>query len=146
MNCKSLIYTGVIAMTLTTSQASSAAAKKLPLCPDSPNCVSSQTADAAHRIAPFKITGAAETAWEALKNALRNQARTMITSETSETLHAEATSLIFRFIDDIDALLDRDARVIHIRSASRSGYYDLGVNRKRVEALRTEMRKAGVIE
>jgi uncharacterized protein (DUF1499 family) len=146
MNLKSLLYIGVIAMTLTTGQANPASAKKLPLCPKSPNCVSSQSTDVDHFIAPFKITGNTEAAWAVLKKALLKQSRTVITEETGATLHAEATSLIFRFIDDIDAILDIDARLIHIRSASRTGYYDLGVNRKRVEALRLVMRKANVIE
>ncbi|MGR8933952.1 MAG: DUF1499 domain-containing protein [Gammaproteobacteria bacterium] len=146
MNRKSLISIAIIVMTLSTTQAAAAAEKKLPLCPNSPNCVSSQATDAGHVIAPFKFTVAAESAWEALKNALRSQTRTVITADTGESLHAEASSLIFRFVDDIDALLDREAQLIHIRSASRTGYYDLGVNRKRIEALRSEMRKAGAIE
>jgi uncharacterized protein (DUF1499 family) len=147
MNIKSLFHIGCLFMTLTaTSQANPAQDKKLPLCPHSPNCVSSQAADSGHFIAPFKIAGDPETAWAALKQALRGQSRTVITAESADALHAEATSLIFRFVDNIDAILDREARLIHIRSASRVGYSDLGVNRKRVEALRLEMRKAGVIE
>jgi uncharacterized protein (DUF1499 family) len=51
-------------------------------------------------------------------------------------LHAEATSLIFRFVDDLECVLDRAANVIHVRSASRVGHGDMGVNRKRVERLR----------
>ncbi|MFA6163057.1 MAG: DUF1499 domain-containing protein [Methylobacter sp.] len=133
-------------LVMTISTATQAEEKKLASCPNSPNCVSSQAADEGHFIAPFKITGNVEEAWAALKKALISQSRTVITSETSDTLHAEANSLVFRFVDDIDAILDADARLIHIRSASRTGYGDFGVNRKRVEMLRSQLQQAHVIE
>jgi uncharacterized protein (DUF1499 family) len=134
-------------MTLgTVNPASSASEKKLPLCRDSPNCVSSQAEDAPHFIAPFRISGSPEKAWQALKKALNSQSRMVITDETADTLHAEATSLIFRFVDDINAILDTDMNLIHIRSASRTGYSDFGVNRKRIEALRVQLQKAHAIE
>ncbi|MCK9637705.1 MAG: DUF1499 domain-containing protein [Methylobacter tundripaludum] len=142
MKLTTLLY--IIVMTLSTiSQASE---KKLAPCPSSPNCVSSQAADEGHFIAPFKITGNVEEAWAELKKALTGQSRTVITSETGGTLHAEATSLVFRFVDDIDAILDAEAGLIHIRSASRVGYGDFGVNRKRVEMLRAQLQQAHVVE
>ncbi len=145
MNFKTIFY--IIVMTLSTAtQANSASEKKLAACPSSPNCVSSQASDEGHFIAPFKITGKIEYAWTALKTALVSQSRTVITNETGDTLHAEATSLVFRFVDDIDAILDADARLIHIRSASRTGYGDFGVNRKRVDTLRSQLQQAHVIE
>jgi len=142
MKFKFIIY--IIVMTLST--ATQAAEKKLAACPSSPNCVSSQATDEGHFIAPFKITGNVEEAWAALKTALLGQSRTVITNETGDTVHAEATSLVFRFVDDIDAILDAGARLIHIRSASRTGYGDFGVNRKRVETLRLQLQQARVIE
>jgi uncharacterized protein (DUF1499 family) len=141
MKFKLIVY--LIVMTLST--ATQASEKKLAACPNSPNCVSSQTTDD-HFIEPFKIIGNAEEAWAALKNALIGQSRTVITSENADTLHAEATSLVFRFVDDVDAILDTDAKLIHIRSASRVGYGDFGVNRKRVEALRSQLQLKHVIE
>lgn len=142
MTFKTILY--IIVMTLST--ATQASEKQLPACPSSPNCVSSQATDADHAIAPFKIVGNVEEAWTALKKALISQSRTVITDETGNTLHAQATSLVFRFVDDIDAILDTDARLIHIRSASRTGYGDFGVNRKRVEMLRSQLQQAHVIE
>ena len=142
MKFKTIVY--IIVMTLTT--ATQASEKQLPPCPSSPNCVSSQATDDGHFIAPFKITGNVEEAWAALKNALLSQSRTVITNETGDTLHAQATSLVFRFVDDIDAILDAEAGLIHIRSASRIGYGDFGVNRKRVEMLRAQLQQAHVIE
>lgn len=143
MNIKFLPILIVIAMT-TSIEAKSE--NKLPLCPKSPNCVSTQAADSDHLIAPFKIKGEPQAAWAALKKALLDQSRTVITKETDNSLHAETTSLVFRFVDDIDATLDRDARQIHIRSASRVGYYDLGVNRRRIQALRTKMQETDFVE
>jgi uncharacterized protein (DUF1499 family) len=70
----------------------------------------------------------------------------VITHETADTLHAEATSLVFRFVDDINVILDTETNLIHIRSASRTGHSDFGVNRKRIEALRLQLQKAHVID
>jgi len=56
--------------------------------------------------------------------------------EEGDYLHAEARSLLFRFVDDVEFLFDADKQVIHVRSASRTGYSDLGVNRRRVERIR----------
>ncbi|MGZ8192349.1 MAG: DUF1499 domain-containing protein [Methylobacter sp.] len=134
-------------MTITVnSQANSGSEIKLPSCPKSLNCVSSQAMDKDHFIAPFKIKGKTEEAWLALKKALTGQSRTVITQQTENTLHAQATSLIFRFVDDIDAILDSNAKLIHVRSASRTGYSDFGVNRRRLEALRSQLQQAHVID
>jgi uncharacterized protein (DUF1499 family) len=145
MNYKTLCY--VIFMTFGTI-CYATEQQTLPPCPNSPNCVSSQAqiTDKVHFIAPFKIIGEINAASLALKNTLLSQERTVITEETANTLHAEATSLIFRFVDDVDVILDSEARLFHIRSASRLGYGDFGVNRKRVENLRAKLQQAGVIE
>lgn len=147
MKLKIIFY--IIVMTLSTANEANAVLKKqLPPCLDSPNCVSSQAsvADAHHYIVPFKIKGDPDEAWAALKKAIDNHSRLVLTHETKDTLHAEATSLVFRFVDDINAILDVKARLIHIRSASRMGHSDFGVNRKRIEALRLQLQKAHVIE
>lgn len=145
MSAKFLCFIGLIIMTSTTS--SLAETKKLPLCPNSPNCVSSQAPiNDSHFIEPFKIIADTEKAWTELKQALLSQPRTVITQETADTVDAEATSLIFRFVDDVKIILDSDNKLIHIRSASRVGYGDFGVNRKRVEQLRSELQQQKLIE
>jgi uncharacterized protein (DUF1499 family) len=142
---KILYSLGLIMITTTTS--SLADTKKLPLCPNSPNCVSSQAAgNDSHFIAPFKIKGDIRQACNAVKDALNKQPRTVVTEETEDSLKAEATSLIFRFVDDVEVVLDEQQGLLHIRSASRIGYGDFGVNRKRVEQLRTELQQQNVIE
>jgi len=145
MTIKSLLC--IIAMTLSfTITAAETAEKRLLPCPETPNCVSSQAGDTGHFIEPFKFSGQPDDVWTALKNALLRQSRTVITLDADNTLHATATSLIFRFVDDIDVLMDTEAKLIHIRSASRTGYSDFGVNRKRVEALRAQLQQTGVID
>ena len=135
-----------ILMTISmTTHAVTPAKKKLPPCQDTPNCVSSQATDKGHYIAPFKISGDPKLAWQELRKAIMEHARILISHETETTLHAEATSLVLHFVDDIDAILDVDAGLIHIRSASRMGHSDFGVNRKRIESLRLKLRKLHVL-
>ncbi len=120
---------------------------KLPPCPDKPNCVSSQAGSGSdHYIEPFKISGSVEKAWATLKKILKSQSRATITKNSDCSIDVEAKSLVFRFVDDVQFRLDKQAGVIHVRSASRTGYSDLGVNRKRVEEIRKQLRLAGVIE
>lgn len=70
-----------------------------------------------------------------LRQVILNEPRTTITSEEGGYLRAEVRSFLFRFVDDIEFLLDTDSNIIHIRSASRTGYRDFGVNRRRVERI-----------
>ena len=115
------------------------AAQPLAPCPDSPNCVSSQSpeSDHEHYIAPFRFRGDSADAWQRMKAALLAEERVTIVEEREDYLHSEIRSLIFRFVDDVEFSLDVDAGLIHVRSASRVGYSDFGVNRKRVEHIRT---------
>ncbi len=111
----------------------------LKACPRSPNCVSSMAEDTDHAIAPLTYTGSRAEAMERLKRVLASQKRTTIVSETEDYLHAEVTSLIFRFVDDVEFFFPADEKTIHVRAASRVGYSDLGVNRRRVEEIRRRL-------
>ncbi len=91
------------------------------------------------------FTGRAEDAWLALKRALASMARTQIVGEMSYYLHAEVRSRIFRFVDDVEFVLVPEQKTVHVRSASRTGSGDLGVNRRRVERLRDQLRDAGIL-
>lgn len=108
----------------------------LKTCPKSPNCVSSQAGDAKHAIAPLTYSVSRAEALARLKEILNTMERVKIVGEKEDYLHAEARSLIFRFVDDVDFYFPAAEKVIHVRSASRLGYSDLGVNRKRVEEIR----------
>jgi len=108
----------------------------LPPCPSSPNCVSSHSTDSDHAIAPLTYVGPFEEAKARLIRILKSLPRTKIVQDEGQYLHAECRSLIFRFTDDLEFLFDDTQHLIHVRSASRIGYSDLGVNRQRVESIR----------
>jgi uncharacterized protein (DUF1499 family) len=114
---------------------------QLAACPDSPNCVSSQapTSDAEHSIAPIAYTGTAAEAIAKLKSIVQGQERAQIIESTDNYLYAEFASKLMGFVDDVEFYVDDNAKAIHVRSASRMGKSDLGVNRKRVEAIRSVM-------
>jgi uncharacterized protein (DUF1499 family) len=109
---------------------------RLQPCSWKPNCVCSFDTDAEHGIAPLTFTGPWDAAREKLLQIVRSQPRTRIVAEEGPYLRIECTSLIMRFVDDLEFLFDPAASVIHVRSASRVGRSDLGVNRHRVETIR----------
>ena len=111
--------------------------RTLAPCPSSPNCVATHAQDEAHAIAPFRYRKSRAEAKEALKATIRALPRTLLVEEEDAYLHYEFTSLILRFVDDVEFLFDDETQTIHFRSASRTGYGDLGVNRKRMEHIRS---------
>jgi uncharacterized protein (DUF1499 family) len=104
-------------------------------CKTTPNCVSSQAdpADAEHYIAPIAFSG---TMVE-LRRAVESMERATVIREEGSYLYAEYKSRLMGYVDDVELLLDDKARLVHVRSASRLGRKDFGVNRERIEALRT---------
>jgi uncharacterized protein (DUF1499 family) len=118
---------------------------RLAPCPPSPNCVSSDAADAAHQTFAFEIALPAAEAWRTARQTVASLPRTKIISETDDYLHAECSSAFFGFVDDLELHLRPQQSLVAVRSASRLGYSDFGVNRKRVERLRSELAKLGVI-
>jgi uncharacterized protein (DUF1499 family) len=111
---------------------------RLSPCPNSPNCVSSRSSDSAHYIEPLRYTGNLADARQKLINLLEASKRFRLISVETDYIHAEFRSLIFNFVDDVEFYFSSDARIIDVRSASRTGYYDFGVNRRRVERLRAK--------
>jgi uncharacterized protein (DUF1499 family) len=85
-----------------------------------------------------------ERAWEAARSAVLSLPRTQIVSESKGYLHAECRSGVFGFVDDLELHLRPQSDSIAVRSASRLGYSDFGVNRKRVESLRAALAAHGV--
>jgi uncharacterized protein (DUF1499 family) len=90
----------------------------------------------AHAIEPLAYDGSWPQAKEKLLQTLRSMKRCRIVTEQADYIHAEFTSVIFRFVDDVEFLADDLKKLIHVRSASRVGYSDFGVNRRRVETIR----------
>jgi uncharacterized protein (DUF1499 family) len=105
-------------------------------CPSSPNCVSSQAVDERHRIAPLAFSDAPDAAFARLKRVLSGRNDTTVVDDLPDYLRVELRTMLF--VDDGEFLLDRTNTIIHVRSASRLGYSDLGKNRSRLEAIRSQ--------
>lgn len=118
---------------------------RLPPCPDSPNCVCSEyPADSAHHVEPLRLP--ADLPPAAALDRLGDQVRALggaVTTVQQDYLAASFRSRLFGFVDDLQLRLDAQEGVVHVRSASRVGRSDLGVNRQRVEALRQRWRETG---
>jgi uncharacterized protein (DUF1499 family) len=113
---------------------------KLAPCPTSPNCVSSQAdpSDAEHAIAPLSYSSTPGEAIAALKGIIQGLERTEIIEESDTYLYAEFTSALMGFVDDVEFYAEPGSGTIHVRSASRLGQSDLGVNRSRIETIRSQ--------
>ena len=108
-------------------------------CPGSPNCVSSQAKDEGHFIEPlnYGIYGISPgAAHDILEKIVSSQDGASLVLAEPDYIHAEFRTKIFGFVDDVEFWFPRKQGLIHIRSASRLGYSDFGVNKKRVEMLR----------
>ena len=106
-------------------------------CTGTPNCVSSQEKNSQHRIQPITFEGSLELAKEKLHRVINSMRGTRIISQEDVYWHVEFTTQLLRFIDDVEFYFDESQSLIHVRSASRQGYWDLGVNRRRVETIRS---------
>lgn len=106
--------------------------------PASPNAVSSDAdrSDSIHFVEPFPFVDAPSAAWDRMTDAVCRLSRTTIITQSDTLLVAECRSRIFRFVDDLELRLEVEKQQIAVRSASRFGYSDFGVNRRRVERLR----------
>jgi uncharacterized protein (DUF1499 family) len=111
---------------------------QLAACPNKPNCVSSEAAasDKQHHIEALTYSGEPAQARERLDLAIAGMKRAQTVVREANYWRTEFTSALWRFVDDVEFLFDDNARRIDIRSASRVGYSDLGVNRRRMEEIR----------
>ncbi|MCA9058088.1 MAG: DUF1499 domain-containing protein [Planctomycetaceae bacterium] len=106
-------------------------------CPASPNCVCSQSKSSLHQIEGLQFEGDAESAWARVRQLLNELPEARLVSESDKYLHYEFRSKIIGYVDDVELLKPTEGnRQIDIRSASRVGYSDMGVNRKRMERIR----------
>ncbi len=117
---------------------------RLSPCPKSPNCVSSLSKDKSHYVSPLTYKATLEEARERLILVINSMKRSEIVTAEMNYIHATFKSGLFRFIDDVEFLFDGQRKVIDVRSASRVGYSDLVVNRKRVEEIRRRFMDAEV--
>jgi uncharacterized protein (DUF1499 family) len=89
-------------------------------------------------IAPLSYNGDAAAAMAKLKGIVGSMPRTTIITTEPGYLYAQCQTQWLKFVDDLEFLVDDAAKVIHVRSASRVGRKDFGVNRARVEAIRAK--------
>jgi uncharacterized protein (DUF1499 family) len=109
--------------------------------PSSPNAVSSQAQDAVHAIAPLTYTGTPDRAMQALVKIIEATPRTRIISRTHDYIYAEYETALMGFVDDVEFWFE--PKTIHVRSASRLGHSDFGVNRARIEDIRRRFASSG---
>lgn len=119
---------------------------RLADCPDRPNCVSSNAENPRHTVAPMVLIGDTAAKWAAIQAVVSGLPRSTVVKATDQYLHVVFKSRLFRFVDDLELKLDPQSDVISIRSASRVGYFDLGVNRRRVESLRKQLKAEALIQ
>jgi uncharacterized protein (DUF1499 family) len=103
-------------------------------CPNRPNCVSSDSGTI-DPIAPISFQGNPENAWQEIRTAIAELGGKIIHSGPTY-LWSTFTSTLFGFVDDVELRMEPEEKLIHIRSGARVGYFDFGVNRKRVEKIR----------
>lgn len=111
-------------------------------CPKTPNCVNSQSGDKSHYIEPLLVDGTAKHAQESLLDVLEHERRANIVTVREDYIRAEFRSALFRFVDDVEFYFpgsQTGKTTIHVRSASRLGYSDFGVNRVRIERIRRRL-------
>ncbi len=113
---------------------------KLTPCPGTPNCVNSQSDVPQSQIEPLSYNSSPQEAMAKLKQVVEKMERTNIVTESENYLYAEFATKLMGFVDDVEFYCDDAAKVIHVRSASRLGKSDLGVNRQRVETIRSQFK------
>ncbi|UCG39251.1 MAG: DUF1499 domain-containing protein [bacterium] len=113
-----------------------------PDCPDTPNCVSSLARDAARRVQPFPLVGTAPESIGRLATIILSMPRTKVTEKSETFIRAEFRSVL-GFVDDVTFMALPGEGIVHVRSASRTGTWDLGVNRRRVERIRKRYLERG---
>ena len=140
-----LILAGRIWAASSPSAAKGSENDSLAGCPDSPNCVSSESSSESSNVARFKILGEPKDILTQCAQLIEQELNAKTLQTNPNYFHAVVSSPVFGFKDDIELLLLTDSGEIQVRSASRTGYSDMGKNRKRVEKLREILRNDELI-
>jgi len=109
-----------------------------------PNWVCSESVnrgDASHYVNPINYNQESKDAWDSVKRIIFLSGGKIVKEDDGKYLHATYVSQLLRFVDDLELRLDETNKVIQLRSSSRVGYSDLGVNRKRVEKIIGEFKQ-----
>ena len=111
-------------------------------CPSTPNCVSTEATRESQRVPTVAFTDTPAAALARARAALLAEPRSEVMTEREGYVRGECRSFLFRFVDDVDIVVDPVARVFRFRSASRIGRGDFGANRRRIERIAARLRPA----
>lgn len=131
-------FVGTFVLSLTASRPKTLGAQEgmLSALPSTPNCVSTQTEQGSQWMAPLTFDADITVAMQRIRDVVESMPGATIVEADDQYLYAEFRSPLFRFVDDVEFLIEPETKRIHFRSASRVGYSDLGVNRERMEQFR----------
>jgi uncharacterized protein (DUF1499 family) len=118
----------------------------LSQCLPLPNCVSSESWLFYNNVTPFTLAVPADRALDVVREVISSLPRTEIVEEHPGYIHAKCTSLVFRFVDNLEVLITADKGIISVRSSSVIGLFDFGVNYRRVENLRRILTEKGIVK
>ena len=122
-----------------------AGTKPLSSCPESPNCVSTEATNNRHKIDVFRLKGDFSKNWLEIQHVVAALPRNAVIRADKTYFHATFKSRVFQFVDDLELFMNPLNGIISIRSAARTGYWDFGVNRRRVEQLRHALQSRDLI-
>ncbi|MCG7497626.1 DUF1499 domain-containing protein [Vibrio sp. Of7-15] len=131
----------ILSLTACSQGVTTIADKSSSPCGEKPNCVSTLDNRDEFNIAPFELTP--DATLEMLEQAALQLPGAKTAVKEKDYLRIECTSTILRFVDDLE--LKIEGQQLIVRSESRTGYSDFGVNRKRAEQLRAELIKQNLI-
>ena len=134
-----IAITAFLAMGICTTVAEteySMAEQMFSTCPDKDNCVSSLDIGTRHYVEPLNYHGSIHNARARLLRVINEFSRTQLIENSGTYIRATFTTFLFRFTDDVEFQIDDNEKLIHMKSASRVGYSDLGANRRRCEEIR----------
>lgn len=115
---------------------------KFHSCPESPKCVSTQSTDEKHKMKPIEYEGALEDAKSKIIDIIKSFKRSKIITETNDYILSEFRTRFWHFVDDVEFYFNDTDKIIHFRSSARFGYYDWGVNRKRMQNITDSFKMA----
>jgi uncharacterized protein (DUF1499 family) len=104
-------------------------------CPNRPNCISTQSHDSRYAMPPLPFVGTLNQSKHRIIEIIKGIERSKIVYTSDSYIHVQFRTRFFRFVDDAEFLFDDAVRLVHFRSASRFGYYDFGLNRRRMSEI-----------
>jgi uncharacterized protein (DUF1499 family) len=104
-------------------------------CPGAPNCVSTLSHDSRHAMPPLPYISTKDQNKDRIIEIIKSMKRSEIIDISDTYVHAQFKTRFLRFVDDVSFFFDDAAQIVHFRSASRVGYYDFGLNRRRMSMI-----------